>query len=127
MSSRRQVAFYWGIVALILLAVSPLAAQFAELSPGCPVKSVVGLPCPSCGATRATLALAAGSPLVAMAANPMVAAAWLVLVVGGLVALTLACFDRPLPAPPRRLPIAVRLGLVALFAANWLYLLASGI
>jgi hypothetical protein len=127
----RQVACYWGAVALLCLAAAPLAPLAAPLVEGevlsCPLKVATGLPCPTCGGTRATLALAMLSPRAALAANPGVTLAWLVLVLGGLAALVLAAADRPLPAPPRRLPVAARLGAVALVIANWLYLYRAGI
>jgi hypothetical protein len=126
-SSARQVAVYWGVVALVCLALAPLAPRLAGEAPACPVKTLSGLPCPSCGATRATLALAGGAPLAALGANPLVTLAWTALIVGGLVALAMAVCDAPLPSLPRRLPLGARLGVVALLVANWLYLLRAGI
>jgi hypothetical protein len=41
----------------------------------CFLREVAGLPCPLCGGTRALLALAAGRPGAALAANPLVAIA----------------------------------------------------
>lgn len=125
--SGRSVAVYWGAVALLCLAVSPLAPQLAHELPSCPVKSVTGLPCPTCGAGRATLALAELSPAAALAANPLATVAWTVFLGGGLAALVLAVANRPLPNLPRRLPIAVRAVAVAAIVANWLYLLRTGI
>ncbi len=131
MSSKRQIAFLWGAVAVVCLAAAPLAPLAAPLVEagvyGCPVKSVAGVPCPTCGGTRATLALAMLDPATALAMNPGVTIAWLVLLVGGLAALGLAISDRPLPGLPRTLPVPVRLGAVALVAANWLYLYRAGI
>ena len=131
MRSERQIAFLWGAVAVICLAAAPLAPLAKPLVEaevyGCPVKSVSGMPCPTCGGSRATLALAGLDPLAALALNPAVTLAWLVLVIGGLGALVLAVADRPLPSLPRRLPASVRLAAVALLAANWLYLYRAGI
>jgi hypothetical protein len=130
-TSGRQVAFFWGAVALLCLALAPLAPLAMPLVEAgglaCPLKAASGLPCPTCGGTRATLALATLSPGAALAANPGVALGWVALVVGGLGALGLAVADRPLPSLPTRLPIPVRLGAVALLVANWLYLVRAGI
>ncbi len=127
MPARRQVALYWGGVTLTCLALAPLAGRLAVLSTGCAFKSLNGLPCPSCGATRAVLGLTDGSLASAFAANPLVTLALMVFGVGGLVALAMALLDLPLPGLPRRLPMALRLGAVALLAANWVYLVEAGI
>lgn len=131
MSSKRQIAFLWGAVAILCLAAAPLAPLAAPVVEaevyGCPVKTVAGVPCPTCGGTRATLALAMLDPATALAMNPGVTVGWLVLLVGGLVALGLAIADRPLPGLPRSLPVSARLAAVALVAANWLYLYRAGI
>ena len=121
------MAYYWGAVALICLALAPLAPELTAGLPGCPVKSISGLPCPSCGATRATLALADLSPGAALAANPGVTLGWIAFLLGGLVALALAIVGGPFPRLPKRLPVTVRVGTVALLAANWFYLFKAGI
>ena len=53
---------------------SPLTAKVADHLAGqpslCPLFMVTGVPCPSCGGTRAVLHLAAGDVAAALAANP---------------------------------------------------------
>lgn len=127
MSSGRQVAIYWGVVALLCLALSPWAPELAGGLPACPVKTTLGLPCPGCGATRATLALASLSLGEALVANPLVTLAWIGLLAGGLGALALALGNRPLPTLPRRMPWSFRIALPTLVAINWLYLVGVGI
>jgi hypothetical protein len=126
MTGGRQIAALWGVVALLLVAMSPWAPQLAAGAPGCPVKSISGLPCPTCGATRAAVALAELDLLAAVALNPLVAAAWMGLVVGGLAALLWSVTGRQLPSVPRRLPLAPRLAFVAAVAVNWFYLVIAG-
>jgi Protein of unknown function (DUF2752) len=129
--SGRQIAVLWGVVAMLCLAMAPLASLAAPIAEAkvfsCPVKVATGLPCPTCGGTRATLALARLSPREALAANPAVTLGWLAVVLGGLVAMPLAFTGRPLPTLPRRLPVSVRLAAVALVVANWVYLYKAGI
>lgn len=64
------------IVILPLLLFGFLLARFAapffKLLPACTFRQVTGVPCPSCGATRAGLALAQGDLLVALSNNPLV-------------------------------------------------------
>ena len=49
--------------------------------PPCPLRTLAGIACPGCGATRAVTALVAADPLRALAFNPFV-----VLALGGLFA-----------------------------------------
>lgn len=112
-------------MALALVALAPWGPALARALPLCPVKSLTGWPCPGCGSARAALALAGFDPAGALAANPLAALAWALLVVGGLAA-GLLSFLRPLPAEPRALPAAARWALVLAFAANWAYLVWAG-
>lgn len=125
----RQLALLWGAVALLLVLLSPLAAAFVGAGglPGCPFKNLTGLPCPTCGTTRAALALAALEPVHALVHYPLPTLAWTFLVAGGLAAGWRAWRGRPLPAVPRRLPAWARLALLGAVAANWAYSIATGV
>lgn len=131
----RQLEILWAGVAvlcaaalLLLPRVAPgVVPGLAASLPGCPIKTLTGLPCPTCGATRATLALSDLDPLAALAWNPLVAVAWGILLLGGLGALGRAWAHCPLPSLPRRLGRWQRLGLLAAIGANWLYLLYRGV
>ena len=89
----------------------------------CPAWTIFGVPCPTCGATRAVVAAMQGELLVALAWNPLAA----VLAVGAVAALplALAVLSGAIRAPrvPTRLAAGTRAGLILLVAANWLYLL----
>lgn len=122
----RQLGLLWGGVALALVAVSPLAAGLAEAAPHCPLKSVSGLPCPTCGTTRAAVALARLDPLGALALNPLAALGWTVLVGGGLLAGAAALLGRPVREPSWRWRPHTRAALAALLLANWIYLILAG-
>jgi hypothetical protein len=58
------------------LVVASFAGMFAGIVlfrlPFCPMASVLGVPCPGCGLTRATLALAHGDLLHALELHPLV-------------------------------------------------------
>jgi len=128
-ASGRQLGYLWGAVALILLAAAPLAPFFTGALPACPLKSLTGVPCPGCGTTRAALALAHFDFAAAFAVSPLAAAAWCGLIAGGLAAGALALSGRPVPAWPRfgrRGEIAWRVAVVAVLAANWVYLVLHG-
>ncbi len=90
MPPRRQLGLLWGAVAVALVALSPLASHLAGLLPPCPLKSFTGVPCPGCGTTRAALALGRLDVGAAFAVSPLAAAAWGLLVGGGLAAGALA-------------------------------------
>jgi len=108
---------------ILLLAFYFLGAFF----PPCPFRSITGLPCVSCGMTRASYALLSGDLWAAWRLNPLALflpvlafATWsysLAVVVG-------------LWAPLRQSSLSpsawltLRLGLVFIVSANWIYLLS---
>jgi uncharacterized protein DUF2752 len=61
---------YGSIALLVLLAVrfSPIAS----LAPSCAFKGVLGVPCPTCGSTRAVVQLSHGDLFSALAMNPVI-------------------------------------------------------
>ena len=118
-----------GEVALALasaLSVLGLAAAYPLWSPhfhvACPAWVLAGIPCPTCGGTRALVAVVNGEWLTALRWNPLVAAAgfgliaWIPLALGILAGLV----SRP------RIPIALgrgaRIAMALLAALNWVYL-----
>ena len=129
MSPRRQLGLLWGGVAAALVALSPLASRLGGLLPPCPLKTFTGVPCPGCGTTRAALALGRLDVLGAFAVSPLAAAAWVLLVGGGLAAGALALAGREPPAPPRLTgggERAFRIAVVGALVANWIYLIYTG-
>jgi hypothetical protein len=121
----RGVGLLWGGVALALLALGPFGEGLAANLPGCFFRSMTGFPCPTCGGTRAALALARFDVGGAFHANPLVALALLFLVGGGLAAGALALAGRGVREPVR-VPVWVRAGIVVVLAANWFFLIVDG-
>ncbi len=126
MKSGRQLGLLWGGVAVTLVALSPFASRFASLLPACRFKALLGIPCPTCGSTRAALALGRFEFLQALARFPLATIGWTVLIGGGLVAGIAALLGYGVPDPPTRLSLPVKIGLLLLFLANWAYLIATG-
>jgi hypothetical protein len=67
--------FEVSLIILPLLLFGFLLARFAaplfRFLPACTFRQVTGVPCPSCGATRAGLALAQGDLMAALSFNPL--------------------------------------------------------
>jgi hypothetical protein len=120
----RQLAFLWGGAALAGAAAAPFVRAFAAELPGCLFRAVTGVPCPTCGGTRALLALVRLDVPAALAWNPLVTVGALVFVLGGLVALVRAAGGRGVPdgAPPRWAGGAAALA----FVANWAFVIVQG-
>jgi ascorbate-specific PTS system EIIC-type component UlaA len=125
MSARRQTGLLWAAAALALVLAAPLAAAFAPGLPECFFKSTFGVPCPTCGGTRAVVALARLHGALAFRSNPLVTLGLISFVLGGLVAGSLAVLGRGL-REPARYPVWLRVSLVCLIAANWAWLVADG-
>jgi hypothetical protein len=116
----------WGAVALLLVALSPLAPALATSLPSCPARSLLELPCPTCGSTGAALALRDLDLRAALAASPLATLGWICLVGGGLVAGLLALLGSPLEEPAWIQSAAARWLLVTMVLANWVYLIRAG-
>ncbi len=118
----------WASLALagvVLLALGQVSSQFELPIPLCPLKVLSGLPCPTCGGTRALRALGHGALLTALRFNPLVTLAALsaipCLVYAALVTLFGWPRIRVLLAPSdHRL---LRAGAWVAILANWAFLL----
>jgi hypothetical protein len=112
-----------------IFALSFLAARFLPvlaLGYRCPLRALAGVPCATCGMTRAFVALARGDVAAALAASPagalLAALGW---------AFALAALLRPAlgfewPAPGPRAARAAAVAAVLALLVNWAWLLASG-
>lgn len=127
MTARRQVGLLWGAVSLALIGLSPFAARMVAVLPSCLLKSWLELPCPTCGTTRAALALARFDLPGALAVQPLATLAWIALIGGGLAAGSMAAAGRPLAAPGLRPTRSLRLAIALALLTNWAYLVAAGV
>jgi hypothetical protein len=118
----RPLGLYWGAVAIALTLVSPLASRAAALVPPCLFRSVTGLPCPTCGGTRAGVALSRLDLAGAFAFNPLVTIGGIAFLLGGIAAGAAALAGRPL-SEPSRYGLRVRLAALLAVALNWAWLL----
>jgi hypothetical protein len=115
-----------GLVALAAVVAGRSYAlwreQFVVL---CPAWTIFGIPCPTCGATRAVVAVMSGDIGAGFGWNPLAALAALLAVVA--VPATLLVLSGALQPPrmPTQWPPVTRAALVAALALNWVYLLAT--
>lgn len=124
MTPGRQLGFLWGGAAIVCAAAAPWASAFAQGMPACPFRELLGVPCLTCGSTRALAALARIDLGAAFGWNPLVAGAGILFIAGGVVALGAALLGGEVRAP-RPTPL-LRAALAAALAANWAFLVAAG-
>ncbi len=93
----------------------------------CAFKGITGLPCPTCGSTRALGRLLAFDLAGALTMNPLATLGAALVAVWALVDLALLPRRRALSLEVHpRLAWGLRALALALFLANWVYLLAAG-
>jgi len=124
-SAERCLAFVWGGVVLAILAVRPSLPLVATYLPRCALRTITGVPCPTCGATRATVALLDGRLLDSLALNPLLAAGVLVFLAVGVIAPLWAWRRGSIPVV-NSLPVWARVGILAIIVANWIWVIAHG-
>jgi len=115
-----------GVGLCAVLAVGFLNLDRLPLT-ACMFKAVTGIPCPTCGATRAVGQLAHLDAVAALSMNPLIVLAGALVVPWGLADLALLPRGRALrvefsPGAARVLRVAA----VAAVVLNWVYLLAVG-
>jgi len=120
----------WGSVLGASALIGSLWLHAGLPTPLCPLHAVTGLPCPTCGSTRAASALVRGDLAAALTWNPlmtlvMIGAALYVLYAAGVV---IGNLPRLRWTPPSRSESrGIRIGVVLLIAINWGYLIWRGV
>jgi hypothetical protein len=115
----------WSLLgAVVAMAAIAIGCQAAGIRL-CLFKRLTGIPCPTCGGTRAALHLLRGDPSAAWRSHPLAAALLLgVMVYAVLSAASLASFRRlPVLQASRRAWCWMGGLLLALAALNWGYLI----
>jgi hypothetical protein len=91
----------------------------------CNFKRFSGMPCPTCGGTRAAMAVLGGDPLAALMLNPLVAAGGVFLLF--VLVIRVATARTPQIQTSRRGWLLIAAGVCLVLAANWWYVIASGL
>ncbi|MEK8023630.1 MAG: DUF2752 domain-containing protein [Candidatus Hydrogenedentota bacterium] len=110
-------------------AALTLLRLFDRIAPDCPFHTILGIPCPTCGATRGVMALLDGRPLDAIAFNPLLMLGGPLLLAWLIAGLHIYARTGRFPDPaitPRRLFWGRAAALFAV-GGNWIYLIAAGI
>lgn len=98
--------------------------QFSE----CGVKAAFGIPCLSCGATRATLHFLHGNWIDAFLMQPLVFVIYIAILIWGVFSLRAVVHRRTyFPEFSLKEGIAVTIAMLAVVIGNWFYLLEAGI
>ena len=121
----RQLALLWLAAAVSAIVLRPLWLAAAPHFGSCVFRSLTGIPCPSCGTTRAATAFLQGDLITAFINNPLAALAGLLFVVGAPIAVIWTTARWSVPSLSNPLPFWVRIGAVCLIAANWIYLIVK--
>ncbi|MBA2663422.1 MAG: DUF2752 domain-containing protein [Bradymonadaceae bacterium] len=121
-----------GALVMLPLFALPLGAWAIEnahvVFSVCGMKRLAGLPCLTCGATRATLHLFHGEPLAALSMQPMMISLYLLLLVWGMISLVgFVKNRRVILEMSRKEDIAFKASLVLVPLINWIYLVWAGI
>ncbi|MGH7491808.1 MAG: DUF2752 domain-containing protein [bacterium] len=100
--------------------------RWLPLLPPCWFHTLAGLPCPTCGATRATLALARGDWLTALHWHPLAVLVFVAVIAGGALMILFALFNKRLHSRDVDAILSkARWWIAGAIAANWLYLLLN--
>jgi hypothetical protein len=124
-TEERQLALLWLAAAVSSIVLRPLWLAAAPHLRSCVFRSLTGIPCPSCGTTRAATAFLQGDLMTAFINNPLAASMGLLFVVGAPIAVIWTTVKWPVPSLPNPLPPWVRIAAVSLIAGNWFYLIVS--
>jgi hypothetical protein len=130
-NQRASTEFFIGLVAIPLtLALGGLAAVIAQLTGhGCTLKMETGLPCPSCGSTRALYLILSGEFVKAFTMQPLLTTLGIGALAYSLYAFAVVFLGtariQGLPRSPSR---RRRLMFLVFFviAANWAFLMIKG-
>jgi len=122
----------WGALAMLPLFAMPIGGWLVEQGWAdfgtCAAKVSLGVPCLTCGSTRATLHLLHGELGAAIAMQPLTILVYFALALVGLFSLGLFIANKyPHIEYTRRESLAFKATLIVLPILTWVYLLKAGI
>lgn len=113
---------YGAIAILALVAARVLPVQ--DILPPCLIRSVAGIPCPTCGMTRSLVHLAHGDIAGSLVLNPLFSLVMMAVLLLFFASSARLPFHRSRIAftLSRREGTLLRTGMAVIFLANWIYL-----
>lgn len=122
----------WGALAMLPLFAMPIGGWLVEQGHAdfgrCAMKVSFGVPCLTCGSTRATLHLLHGEWGAAIAMQPLTILVYFALAIVGVASLTLFVANKHAHIQyTRREALAFKAALVVLPLLTWIYLWKAGI
>lgn len=118
----------WGTLALIGLLASRFF-PFDRIGLTCWLHRLTGIPCPSCGGTRAFVAMAHGHFVQGFLLNPLAAVAFVLILVAVPYCIAVVLLRKPrlrLTAVSSRDHATLVASVAGLIAVNWTYLIVVG-
>lgn len=119
-----SIHIIWGPMALLFIFAAGFFKDLIDLLPPCIFHRLTGFPCLTCGATRSLVALSQFDIASSFTLNPM-----LFLSVAGVITLSSISFYGIVSKESIVLKLsdgnkkALRIGIIGLFIANWVYLI----
>ena len=122
--ARRQVWLIYAILGLTLFLTARYAVNLLSWLPPCPFRTLTGIPCPICGATRAGICFAQFQWSRAFFENPLFFLLYMTLIVWGLFSLISLPTHKTLSMElnKREKKLAYKL-LILMLLLNWAYLI----
>ena len=124
--SQIEFALIYGGLAILLLVAARIL-PVAQLAPDCVFKAITGIPCPTCGSTRAVILLSHGHLESAFRMNPATGAVFVTALLAFLCRLIVLAFDLPgihIGFSGREKNL-VRISVVLALLLNWAYVITS--
>lgn len=119
----RQLVLLWLVAAASAVALRPLWLALAPHLRPCIFRTLTGLPCPTCGTTRAAVAFLHGDLVSAFVSNPLATLIGILFIAGAPIAALWVVSDGSGVEVPQKPPRWLRWILVGVIAVNWLYLI----
>ncbi|MDX2437154.1 MAG: DUF2752 domain-containing protein [Acidobacteriota bacterium] len=119
------MATLWLVAAASSFALRPLWIAMAPHLRPCTFKAWTGVPCPTCGTTRAAMSFLSGNLGEAFATNPLATAFGLAFFVGAPLVFLWTFSRLPVPRVSGPLPLWLRVAALSVIGVNWGYLIAT--